>query len=84
MGCCVLIPGLAAAGIAGSGLQLVGAQWFEPVGFALIVIGIVAVVLSLIQNQRRRRANAGCAAGGEAGCGCGNEVGTEPSTDAIS
>ena len=40
LGCCVVVPVLAAAGVAGSGL-LLGTGWVEPLGFVLIAVGVV-------------------------------------------
>ncbi|MBN3458461.1 hypothetical protein [Mycolicibacterium sp.] len=57
VGCCVVVPLLATAGIAGSGILLVGARWLEPLGFALIAIGIVGVLGSQIRAYRRRGAD---------------------------
>ena len=86
IGCCALIPALAATGLAGSGVLLVGARWFEPVGFALIIIGIVGLVLSWIQTRRRRAAHAGCSSntGSAESCGCITEQPTAPPTGSVS
>lgn len=86
VGCCALIPALAATGIAGSGVLLVGARWFEPVGFALIIIGIVGLVLPWIQTLRRRRAHAGCSSNTSSAesCGCNTEQSTAPPTGSVS
>lgn len=85
-GCFVFIPALAATGIAGSGALLVGASWFEPVGFALIVIGIVGLVLSWIQTRRRRRTHVACSSSTEReeSCGCVAEQPTAPPTGSVS
>lgn len=57
VGCCVVVPLLAAAGIAGGGMLLVGSRWLEPLGFALIAVGVVGVVVSQIRAYRRRGAD---------------------------
>ena len=41
VGCC-LAPLLIAAGVLGSGTLLVDMSWLEPVGFALIGVGVAA------------------------------------------
>lgn len=68
LGCC-LAPLLIAAGLLGGGAVLVTLSWVEPVGFALIGVGIVG----LIWSRRRGRCRADdaedstCAS---TGCGC--------------
>ncbi|CAJ1505380.1 hypothetical protein [[Mycobacterium] burgundiense] len=54
-GCCVVVPLLAAAGLAGSGALLVGAGWLEPIGFALVAVGVIGFVASRIRARRPPR-----------------------------
>ncbi len=67
---CLVVPLRAAAGIAGSGMLLVGARWLEPLGFALIAIGIVGVVVSQIRAYRRRAADTCQCTGPNTNTGC--------------
>jgi uncharacterized RDD family membrane protein YckC len=67
VGCC-LAPILIAAGILGSGTVLVSVSWLEPVGFALIGIGVLGLFWS-----RARSRSSGCGTAGtddEAGASC--------------
>ncbi|MFH5228189.1 MerC domain-containing protein [Antrihabitans spumae] len=71
IGCC-LAPVLAAAGMAGSGVLLLSTAWLEPLGVALIVVGIAGLAWS-----RRRARNRGCGGSGQcssdttaSGCTC--------------
>ncbi|MFF2087257.1 hypothetical protein ACFVVM_26085 [Nocardia sp. NPDC058176] len=70
LGCC-LAPILIAAGVLGSGTVLVTVSWLEPLGFALIGIGVVGLIWS-----RTRVRRTGCATDSDrspcagAGCGC--------------
>ncbi|MBH0780625.1 hypothetical protein [Nocardia bovistercoris] len=69
---CCLAPILIAAGVIGGGALLVGLSWLEPLGFALIGLGIVGLLWS-----RARARRIGCDSGSsdrDAGCsntGCG-------------
>lgn len=67
--CCVVVPVLAAVGIAGTGALLVGTGWAEPLGYGLIAIGLIGVVVSRLRARRRR--SGGCPTGDHgAACGC--------------
>ncbi|MEV6224536.1 hypothetical protein AB0M13_23060 [Nocardia fluminea] len=78
IGCC-LAPILIAAGILGGGTVLVSVSWLEPLGFALIGIGVVGLIWS---RARARRSGCGTASTGEetgsscasSGCGCSTTV----------
>lgn len=78
IGCC-LAPILIAAGILGGGTVLVSVSWLEPLGFALIGIGVIGLIWS---RARARRSGCGTAGTGEeAGsscvsswCGCSTTV----------
>lgn len=74
IGCC-LAPILIAAGILGGGTVLVTLSWLEPLGFALIGIGVVGLIWS---RTRARRSGCGAADADDstagsacAGSGCG-------------
>ena len=69
--CCVLVPTLAVAGFIGSGLLLVGAEWLEPLGFALVAMGVVALLVAQVRSYRRRHAvDGGCSGHEDSACGC--------------
>lgn len=68
-GCCLVVPLLAAAGIAGSGVLLVGAGWLEPIGFALIGLGVAGFVVTRIR-ARRRQSGVCSSSHADIGCGC--------------
>ncbi|MEV0335596.1 hypothetical protein [Nocardia sp. NPDC050717] len=70
VGCC-LAPLLIAAGVLGSGTFLVGLSWLEPVGFALIGVGVAGLIWSQRRAPRRKCSN-GSSLGscGRSGCGC--------------
>jgi hypothetical protein len=51
--CCVFVPILITAGVAGSGLLIVGAEWLEPTGYGLIAVGVVGLVTSIVRNRLR-------------------------------
>ncbi|TQM32927.1 hypothetical protein [Nocardia bhagyanarayanae] len=70
LGCCVA-PLLIVAGVLGSGTLLVGLSWLQPLGFALIGIGVAGLLWS-----RLRAGRTGCPIGdgtnscASSGCGC--------------
>ncbi|MET9284596.1 hypothetical protein [Nocardia beijingensis] len=71
VGCC-LAPLLIAAGIAGSGMLLVSLSWLEPLGFALIVLGVAGLGWSRLRarcggSTSTDMADSSCAS---TGCGC--------------
>ncbi|WP_280504966.1 hypothetical protein [Nocardia farcinica] len=70
VGCC-LAPLLIAAGVLGGGTLLVGLSWLEPVGFALIGVGVAGLIWSQ-RRVRRRKCGSGSSSGscGGSGCGC--------------
>jgi uncharacterized RDD family membrane protein YckC len=74
IGCC-LAPILIAAGILGGGTVLVSLAWLEPLGFALIGIGVVGLLWSRTRARRTGRGAAevgdGAAGSSCAGTGCG-------------
>ncbi|MFD3746608.1 hypothetical protein [Nocardia sp. NPDC058633] len=81
VGCC-LAPILIAAGVLGGGTVLVSLSWLEPLGFALIGIGVVGLIRSRTKARRSRCRSTGtgdsatgsrCAS---TGCGCATTVTT--------
>lgn len=70
-GCCAA-PLLITAGILGGGTVLVGLSWAEPLGFALIGVGVAGLVWS--RRRARQRDCGGTDSQGRAcastGCGC--------------
>ncbi|WP_174189757.1 hypothetical protein [Nocardia barduliensis] len=72
VGCC-LAPLLIAAGILGSGTLLVSLSWLEPLGFALIGLGVVGLGWPRLRARRRGCANTSTdtADGSCASIGCG-------------
>ncbi|WP_067466453.1 hypothetical protein [Nocardia amamiensis] len=68
VGCCV-VPLLIAAGVLGGGLALVSLSWLQPVGIALVAVGMVGLLWA-----RARARRTGCTATGTsrdcAGSGC--------------
>ena len=69
--CCVLVPTLAAAGVIGSGLLRVGAEWREALGFTLVAIGVVGLLVTQVRSYRRRCAvDGGCSGHVGSACGC--------------
>lgn len=74
VGCC-LAPLLIAAGVLGGGTLLVGLSWLEPLGFALIGLGVAGLVWTRWRARNRGCAD-GCSSGdnqgnaGAAVCGC--------------
>ncbi|MCP9276329.1 hypothetical protein [Mycolicibacterium arenosum] len=80
--CCTVVPMFIAGGLVGSGVLLAGAKWFEPVGFALIAIGIVGLAVTWIRN--RRRGSAGWPDECGTGCGCAPTESVAPSSDLVS
>ncbi|MGV9408336.1 hypothetical protein ACWDOP_00360 [Nocardia sp. NPDC003693] len=76
LGCCA-VPLLIAAGVLGGGTLLVSLSWLEPLGFALIGLGVVGLIWSR-WRARTRGCGDGCAsttASDEQGtparaCGC--------------
>lgn len=81
IGCC-LAPILIAAGLLGGGTVLVSLSWLEPLGFALIGIGVAGLIWS---RTRARRGGCGSVATGDSaagsscansGCGCASTVTT--------
>ncbi|MEV6218773.1 hypothetical protein [Nocardia sp. NPDC051833] len=76
IGCC-LAPILIAAGILGGGTVLVSVSWLEPLGFALIAIGVAGLIWSRAR-ARRNKCGTGATAGSCAGsaCGCSATVAT--------
>lgn len=81
IGCCSASI-LIAAGIFGGGTVLVSLSWLEPLGFALIGIGVAGLIWSRI---RARRSGCGAAEVGDgtagspcasSGCGCASTVTT--------
>lgn len=79
IGCC-LAPLLAAIGLAGGGLALLSISWLEPLGFALIVLGVGGVLWSRVRAARCARSSSGTSAGGcgDRSCGCSA---ADPATD---
>ena len=59
-GCCAIAPMLVAVGLVGGGALLAGAHWLEPLGFALIAIGVVGLVVTQTRKQRRRGNGRSC------------------------
>lgn len=69
--CCVLAPMLIAVGFVGGGSLLASLHWLEPVGFALIAVGVLGVVATRVRARRQRRRGSGaCSATGDSSCGC--------------
>ncbi|MEV0338485.1 hypothetical protein AB0H49_05620 [Nocardia sp. NPDC050713] len=65
LGCCV-VPLLIAAGVVGSGTLLVSLSWLQPLGFALIGMGVAGLLWSRLRSRRT-----GCGRTGDARSGCG-------------
>ncbi|MEU4710816.1 hypothetical protein AB0G00_30750 [Nocardia salmonicida] len=78
IGCC-LAPMLIAAGVLGGGTVLVSFSWLEPLGFALIGVGVVGLMWSRARTRRNgcRTANTRAETGSScasSGCGCSTTV----------
>ncbi|MEU3011689.1 hypothetical protein [Nocardia asteroides] len=72
LGCC-LAPILIAAGVLGGGTFLVSLAWLEPLGFALIGLGVAGLIWSRIYAPRGECVNIGDAATAScanSGCRC--------------
>ncbi|WP_067854954.1 hypothetical protein [Nocardia shimofusensis] len=72
LGCC-LAPLLIAAGILGGGTVLVSLSWLEPLGFALIGLGVAGLIWSRTRTRRNGCADTDSAGSTSscAGSGCG-------------
>ncbi|HEY5855685.1 MAG TPA: hypothetical protein VIW24_16965 [Aldersonia sp.] len=83
VGCC-LAPLLAAIGVAGGGVALLSVSWLEPLGFALMGVGIAGLVWSRVRAARRGCRASGDDSNGDCGsgsCGCGTAVSPCGSTE---
>lgn len=72
VGCC-LAPILLAAGVLGGGTILVSLSWLEPLGFALIGVGVAGLIWSRTRSRRSSCGtsnNSGASCTGST-CGCG-------------
>lgn len=72
VGCC-LAPLLITAGILGSGTLLISLSWLEPIGFALIGIGVAGLIWAQRRARRKRcssAANSTSSSCAGSGCGC--------------
>lgn len=75
--CCLVAPLLAAIGLAGTGALLTAAHWLQPVGYALIAVGLGGLVVTQGRSYRRRSAGIGCSDSEAAECSCAQEPATE-------
>lgn len=75
LGCC-LAPLLVAVGIAGGGVALVTLSWLEPLGYALLVLGIGGIVVTRIRARRNNCGSSGCASATAGACGCATTAST--------